>query len=247
MESYHDICFYFGVSKIGEITWAHAVTSQALLQRYLNDPEIMMIEGDVSISANGEIIMAHPPATTSDLTFHEWLHRIAESGKGAKLDIKVPEVVDVCLNELRLMGGVNAPVFVNADIFPGPGSQQCPFVPSEFVGEVGKCCAKGVLSIGWQTQPVPGAKYTVDMIDEALAVAEQWNGLVTFPVRVVYAAASFPQLQRLLENDRYSLTLWNNEELTETEMAFLRENTDSNKTMYDLITWPDKERVPFPL
>ena len=33
----------------------------------------MMIEADVSIGPNGEPIMAHPPATTSDLSLQQFL------------------------------------------------------------------------------------------------------------------------------------------------------------------------------
>ena len=54
------------------ITWSHATNSHQELAEALTDGT-MMIEADVSIGPNGEPIMAHPPATTSDLSLQQFL------------------------------------------------------------------------------------------------------------------------------------------------------------------------------
>lgn len=49
-----------------------------------------MIEADVLLrgSGDGEPIMAHPPATESDINLQDWLTAVSNSNKGIKLDFK---------------------------------------------------------------------------------------------------------------------------------------------------------------
>ena len=58
-------------------------------------------------------IMGHPPATTSDLTFSEFLTTVHAyntmhrgNGKGVKLDFKDPAAVDLALTILESIWGV---------------------------------------------------------------------------------------------------------------------------------------------
>ena len=62
----------------------------------------MFIEADILIgsSSNGPI-MAHPPHTTSDLTFSEFLREVQSTSKGLKLDFKDINALQPCLNELE--------------------------------------------------------------------------------------------------------------------------------------------------
>jgi len=45
--------------------------------------------------------MAHPPYTTSDLTFSDFLKELKSTSKGLKLDFKDIEAVKPCLEELE--------------------------------------------------------------------------------------------------------------------------------------------------
>ena len=66
---------FFGVKKLWDIIWVHAINSQKELSRFSHSNETMMIEGDISMSDEGEIIMAHPPKTSSDLKYEDWIQR----------------------------------------------------------------------------------------------------------------------------------------------------------------------------
>ena len=81
---------YYHIDKLGDITWAHAVNNQERFQQALHDPRIMVMETDVMLSARGEIIMAHPPARDSDLSFKEFIQSMARSKQAIKLDFKNP-------------------------------------------------------------------------------------------------------------------------------------------------------------
>ena len=67
----------------------------------------MMLEADILLRGQGTSqqqlvpIMAHPPATDSDLTFIEWLNYTKSTGKGLKLDFKSIESVELCLQQLK--------------------------------------------------------------------------------------------------------------------------------------------------
>lgn len=62
----------------------------------------MFIEADTLIgSSSSSPIMAHPPHTTSDLTFSEFLQELKSTGKGLKLDFKDINALQPCLNELE--------------------------------------------------------------------------------------------------------------------------------------------------
>lgn len=62
----------------------------------------MFIEADILIGASVDApIMAHPPHTTSDLTFSDFLRGVRLSSKGLKLDFKDINALQPCLNELE--------------------------------------------------------------------------------------------------------------------------------------------------
>lgn len=62
----------------------------------------MFIEADISIDpSTQQPIMAHPPHTSSDLTFSEFLQQTRSSSKGLKLDFKDIQALRPCLTELE--------------------------------------------------------------------------------------------------------------------------------------------------
>ncbi len=117
---------YFDVEDGTQIKWSHGVNDRATLRQVLNNNVTNMIEADVSLSSTGELIMAHPPNKTSDLTLHEFVLSIlnATSGpkRGFKLDFKEMAAVEPALNWLKTINTNKMPIMLNADIVSGPGT-----------------------------------------------------------------------------------------------------------------------------
>jgi hypothetical protein len=61
----------------------------------------MFIEADILIGSSSLPIMAHPPHTTSDLTFSDFLKETKSTNKGLKLDFKDINALKPCLEELE--------------------------------------------------------------------------------------------------------------------------------------------------
>jgi len=140
---------------LSKITWSHATNSIQLLQTAMQDGT-MMIEADVSIGSNGEVIMAHPPATTSDLTLSSFINTVIQGRGGGvkvgvKLDFKLLEVVEPSLQLISsLCSDIDFPLWLNADIFGKSGSAQ-PVDPDSFVQLTQKYISRGTLSVGFTT------------------------------------------------------------------------------------------------
>ena len=83
--------------------WAHSCCSAAALAAALSDPSVHSIESDILVSSRtGQPVMAHPPATDSDLSFDDFL--VACTGgddgrkrKHLKFDFKDAAAVGPCL------------------------------------------------------------------------------------------------------------------------------------------------------
>jgi len=107
-----------------------------------------------------EPILAHPPELRSDLTFAHFAQIIREHNAkggnlvGIKLDFKDPAAVIPVLNVLSAVGvGKDIPIWVNADIWQGPGGGIPKFKPVEFLEACRKYCPLASLSVGWTTGP----------------------------------------------------------------------------------------------
>lgn len=63
----------------------------------------MFLEADIMFieSMHLEPIMAHPPDTSSDLTFSQWLDLVISKGRGLKLDFKTANSIEPCLKILQ--------------------------------------------------------------------------------------------------------------------------------------------------
>ena len=158
--------------------WAHSCCSQESLHAALACGEIHSIESDIVLSSqSGEPVMAHPPATHSDLTFQEFLNvSITGIKKHLKLDFKESAVVGPCLRAVALKAPNPAEqtIFLNADIIHGPGTP-CSSVlahdADEFITQCQTLYPLGILSLGWKVDlSVEGIFYTEEHCAEMLAL-----------------------------------------------------------------------------
>jgi Menorin len=219
---------HYAITCLGDITWAHAVNSQQKLQSALNDPQIMFLEVDVSISSNGEVVLAHPPVTDSDLSFAEFIHTMETSRQGVKLDFKVAATLMPCLTILRA-SNLRQPVLLNAGILQGEGGDAPDFSAASFLAACHDLYPQGILSPDWTNDSQP---HTQRMVDEMLAAC-QGVAQVTFPINARLLPYAWPHVVRLLQPAGYSLTVWDGEPVSEQLLAWLRANTDPARTCYD--------------
>ncbi|XP_039285236.1 protein FAM151B isoform X2 [Nilaparvata lugens] len=223
------------------VTWAHAVNSRAKLNASLND-DSMMIEADILMGqldgsppgTNPIPIMGHPPQTTSDLSLEEFLTTILKSGKhkGIKLDFKSKEVFassENIVEEVLNKPEADFPVWINADVLPGPGNS--PVVPVDadyFVRTVVKKFPSAMLSVGWTTfinnQIEPYTHHDIGNMTDVLSRNSVIQP-VTFPVRAALAAKSGALLTNLVRSSipGTSLTIYNSNSSDKVDMAALRD------------------------
>ncbi|MBO0779604.1 MAG: DUF2181 domain-containing protein [Ktedonobacteraceae bacterium] len=222
---------HYALKSLGEITWAHAVNSQARLRETLHNPQVMFLETDISRAHDGEIITAHPPARTSDLRFAELLNAVAQSRQGLKLDFKDPQVLVPCLNMLR-ESGLHQPVLLNADVLQGNLAGPARIEATSFLALCHELYPQGLLSIGWTTSGNPTATYTSAHIEEMVALCQRHAvQQATFPIRGMHAPASWSHVPRLLTSDNYTLTIWG--QIDTATQAWLHQHTDPQVTCYD--------------
>lgn len=226
------ILAHFQVKTPQEITWSHAINNKKALSQALSAPNIMMVEGDISLDPANRPIMAHPPVLKSDLLFTHWIKSITTSRKGAKLDFKDPQVVPLCLQKLNSRSS-NIPLVLNADLFLGPGGGQPLFETKKFLSQCLPCAEKAILSIGWTTEYLPEKQYSPSMIAEALRKTRHWPGEITFCLRACYLRSSWLTIQPLLQNSNHSLTIWESKNCFE---EYLRST--------DFIPWTRKHLNP---
>ncbi len=233
---------FFKVKRPWDVTWAHAVNDKERLKRFCSD-NTMMIEGDISLSKNGEIIMAHPPKRESDLTFDEWIETILKFHKGAKLDFKDPAVVIPVLKELEKMK-IDIPIFLNADILRGPGGSDLVFNPSEFISNCNEYYSKAnYLSLGWTVGYTLLGKYTSKMVNDMISAGRESIIPVTVSVLAYYMPRSWNALREIFEKSEDTITIWDIKKVRVSEKLknWIKSNMDKNRTFVDLI---DKKGAP---
>ena len=149
---------YFKLRDGIEIKFAHAVNSQSKLNSSLDDQSILVLEADVLMDkTKNEPIMAHPPATSSDLSLKEFLTKVAsfETPKGIKLDFKEIEVVQPSLEilkQLKKTFKIMPLIMLNADILEGPDKPaRLPVNATEFIRLCQLYDPTSILSPGWTT------------------------------------------------------------------------------------------------
>lgn len=221
----------FGVKKPGEVIWAHGVNNKSKLEQALNNQTVMIIESDVCASPSGKLIAAHPPQTTSDLPLTHLIKRIKSSNKVLKLDFKDPKVVEKSLQLLE-RSHLTQPVLLNADILQGNCDYPSTFRPQEFISLCKTFYPAGILSIGWTTNANPTVGYTQSNVEEMMKIAKDLTE-VTFPVRAALLPSSWEYISSIITKEGHTLSVWNNEKITEELMQWIKEHTDPEKTFYD--------------
>jgi len=239
---------YFRVARAEQVIWSHATNSAEKLATALAG-QCHMIEADILMGNTSTTpflvpIMAHPPHTSSNLSFEEFAltvrahNKSSEGGsgfagkkKGIKLDFKSPEAVVDCLKFLR---GVpfDAPVWINADIWRGPGKrrEKCKFDPEVFFKQCKEYAPAGAtLSVGWTVQSsykvlLGCGGYSMKHISRAIQDIERAypsvsnRPRITFPMQAILARQT-PEagIEKLLQYG--SITLWGEARPADMEWA----------------------------
>ncbi|XP_016379048.1 protein FAM151A [Sinocyclocheilus rhinocerous] len=242
--------------QIGEIqekdglyaTWYHAANNKSEMNKALNS-DVMILEADVNVKGYNTAnetnipIMAHPPDIYSDNTLEEWLEAVLKSKKGIKLDFKSINAVEPSLDLLRVKNqtGINRPVWINADILPGPNVPV--FWPvinaSEFFEHIQLKFPDVTISPGWKVLYLsifPNVTYTRSMVEEMYSIVRHLPQKITFPVHALMAKNGWPHLSWLLsQSSRFSLTLWQGKENpTVNDLLFIRDNSNPLRIYYDI-------------
>ncbi|KAK2901194.1 hypothetical protein Q8A67_009309 [Cirrhinus molitorella] len=244
------------LTQIGEIqekdglyaTWYHAANNKSEMNKALNS-DVMILEADINVQGHNTAnetnipIMAHPPDIYSDNTLEEWLDAVLKSNKAIKLDFKSINAVEPSLDLLRVKNqtGINRPVWINADILPGPNVPDFwPVInPSEFFELIQQKFPDVTISPGWKVLylPIfPNVTYTRSMVEQMYSIVRHLPQKITFPAHALMAKSGWPHLSWLLsQSTRFSLTLWQGKENpTVNDLLFIRDNSNPRRIYYDI-------------
>ncbi|XP_032012834.1 protein FAM151B isoform X1 [Hylobates moloch] len=228
-----------------EITWYHAANHKAQMNEALKSTA-HMIEADVLLPSDGsehsQPIMAHPPETSSDNTLQEWLTEVMKSNKGIKLDFKSLAAVEPSMMLLEnVKRHLMRPVWINADILPGPNGNSKVIDAKPFLDTVTSFFPDVTFSLGWTTGWHPekvNEGYSWTMVKEMEYICNELSQPVTFPVRAALVRQSCSQLLWLLKkSNRYSLTIWTgkNDNYSIEDLLYIRDHFDKKQVFYDIL------------
>ncbi|XP_066512667.1 protein FAM151A-like [Hoplias malabaricus] len=229
-------------------TWYHAANSKDEMNKAL-ESGVMILEADVNVEGHNTVnetnlpIMAHPPDVYSDNTLEEWLDTVLKSKKGIKLDFKSLQAVEPSLDLLRIKNqtGIHRPVWINADILPGPNVPN--FWPvinaTRFLDLIETKFPDVTISPGWKVLYVPqfpNVTYSQAMVEKMYNAVKHLPQKITFPVLAVMVRNGWPHLSWLLrQSSRFSLTLWQGKENpTLNDLLFIRDNSNPQRIYYDI-------------
>lgn len=237
---------YFNKTDAKDITWAHAVNSKEKLEKFLKT-DILMFEADVIMKYNKndtEPVMAHPPANDSDLTLRAFLESLKLTRKGIKLDFKSLMAVQPSMSVVQsVYGSTDKPLWLNADILIGPGSNSQsnpPVDPQDFIKTCTTTYPSATLSLGWTTEWYEGITsdgYTQSMVEEMESICRNTTQVITFPIRAIYVRRSWGPLKWLLDTSiRYTLTIWSavDDDVQVEDLVWLTKQIDKRRLYMDL-------------
>lgn len=208
----------------GDVQWVQFANWTGRLDIALADPAVDAVEVDVSVSTDGELIAAHPPVTESDLTITALIEKVADSRVALKLDFKRFNAVAPTLG-LLATAGLQQPVILNADVLATEGTRPAKINPHRFIDTCHEAYDRGILSLGWRTRGKDDDRYTGADVDTMLELTDELDG-VTFPVRAKMLPTSWVEVQRLLEAEDRTLTVWNTAPVGFLLNRWLRTHTD---------------------
>ncbi|XP_031662772.1 protein FAM151A isoform X1 [Oncorhynchus kisutch] len=231
-------------------TWYHRANNKSEMNIALQS-SIMVLEADVTVQGYATVnvttipIMAHPPAVYSDNTLDQWLDAVLQSKKGIKLDFKCIQAVTPSLGILSMKNqtkGINRPVWLNADILPGPNVPAFwPVIDGpEFLAMIQQSFPDVTISPGWAVlylPQFPNVTYTQAMVEDMYAIIKNVPQTVTFPVHALMAKNGWPHISWLLsQSPKFSLTLWQSQEKNPSvnDLLFIRDNTNPKRVYYDI-------------
>ncbi|XP_038958751.1 protein FAM151B isoform X1 [Rattus norvegicus] len=228
-----------------EILWYHAANHKCQMSDALKSAA-HMIEADVLLpsdgSEHGQPIMAHPPETGSDNTLQEWLAEVTKSNKGIKLDFKSLAAARASMLFLdNVKQHLQRPVWINADVLPGPNGSSKVVDAKAFLDTVTSFFPDVTFSLGWTTGWHPekvNEGYTWPMVKEMDYICSELTQPVTFPVRAALVRQSCSQLLWLLtKSSRYSLTVWTGkDDIYPTEdLLYIRDCFNKTQVFYDIL------------
>ncbi|XP_046738819.1 protein FAM151B isoform X2 [Diprion similis] len=209
-----------------EVTWEHAVNSQAALKEALNSSDIMMIEADIVLGyleGNSTFqlpVMAHPPSNTSDLSFEDFLNQVIQNkAHGIKLDFKSLEAFNASCTILQSRReNMTFPVWLNADILDGPVNSSLigePVDATKFLQLAVTHLPNATLSLGWKTRygtdyNITDGSYSEANVEEMIKTISNVSLPITYPMRAGLVANSLSAIEKLLNESANgtTLTVW---------------------------------------
>lgn len=133
------------------------------------------------------------------------------------------------------------PVWLNADILPGPNGSSAAVDAKGFLDTVTSVFPDVTLSLGWTTGWHPDEQnkgYDWMMVKEMAQICSTLSQPVTFPVRAALVRQSMPELCWLIQqSDRYSLTIWTGKQdvYSVEDLLYIRKNCDKSRVYYDIL------------
>ncbi|XP_033644618.1 uncharacterized protein LOC117304337 [Asterias rubens] len=234
-----------------EISWYSEVNNRGILMEALKDFMTMMLETDVQIKwdndvkkTNGTAVIASKPNTEHDITLSDWLTIVAKfSNKGVKLNFGSTHSVMYgvpVLSNLRTL--LHAPIWLHANILPGPNSNDFTVNHETFVKMISTSSQlpKLSLSLGWSTAWSPDPiqqRYSWQQVIAMAKVCATTKLPVSFSVRAVFAGKSTRQLKWLLSlASRFTVNIWADKYdiIPVAELVYVRQVMDPKKVFYDL-------------
>nr|KAF6366165.1 family with sequence similarity 151 member B [Pipistrellus kuhlii] len=133
------------------------------------------------------------------------------------------------------------PVWINADILPGPNGNSRVVDAKPFIDTVTSFFPDVTFSLGWTTGWHPekvNEGYSWTMVKEMECICNELSQPVTFPVRAALVRQSCSQFLWLLKkSNRYSLTIWTgkNDNYSIEDLLYIRDYFDKKQVFYDIL------------
>ena len=205
--------------------------------------------------------MGHPPACDGELSLASFLEQVSrasfqnnQSSEDAcpilKLDFKSDRALQSGLAPVEKYLRALSParhkhLWINADILRGPplSSTGDPrFAARDFLDKSAEL-PNTTLSVGWTTGLADvHSPYVASMVDEMIALVDDLQCEITFPVRATsFNSESWIHLRKLYDRcSRWTLTLWWSKELPTEQLDFIYSTLESderykNRTYYDIV------------